>query len=107
MNEERDFNDLAAVIRDGMANRPPKDTVPSQGATRDALLALDRIVAGSRIDAVIPPEISTDDTGLPTGVGEHTHARVAGAIVTRGRLERAGLTEADVPHLTIVGGDSQ
>lgn len=84
-------------------DRPPRDVVPpGPGPSRETLLAMNDAV-GTVVEQVIPGEVLVDLDGVPVAVEpSRTETSVfGGATVTRADLDRAGLTEADVPCLTV------
>lgn len=104
MTDEHPIDALEQAFTEYVANKAPADVVRGPGLTRDALLGLDLLAANKAI-ITWPGEVLTDPDGLPIAVGESRteEATVAGVVVSRRELESAGLTEADVPHLTVLG----
>lgn len=86
---------------------PPEDIVPRPERTRaekrEHLLALND-AAGTVGTFTHPPRVHFDVDGLPNGieppVTEPTW--IGSAVIARHELEAAGLTEDDVPKLTVV-----
>lgn len=83
--------------------RRPKDVVPSTPPTREDVLRWNDTV-GTVVNVSQPGDIPTDPDGIPLGVGPTSTTRdTIGLIpITRDQLAAVGLTEDDVPNLTII-----
>lgn len=81
----------------------PRDVVPGSGPTREDLLRQNEI-AETWQEVTTPGEMTVDVDGLPTGFGPPTteHVYVGSSVITRSQLKGAGLTEKDVPNLTVI-----
>ena len=103
MQDEYDFNEMRKAVEDYFASRPPADFVPKPGLEREALLGLNLLAALDEQVTTNGGRIAVDgNTVTMPPVERYTDARTR-PIVHRSALERAGLTEADVPNLVVVG----
>ncbi len=84
-------------------HRPPRDVVPPPPPSREDILRWNDIV-GTTMNIREPGEILTDPDGVPIGVGPTSTTRdtIGSMPVYRDQLAAAGLTEDDVPNLTII-----
>lgn len=87
--------------------RPPRDVVPHREPTpeekREHLLQMNAATDTWR-EVTRPGEVVCDIDGVPIGIEapEVETVYCGGAAVTLNDLDRAGLTSADVPKLTVI-----
>lgn len=100
MNNEHDLDRLHEALVEHFANKPPADVVPRPGLDRDALLALNRHAGQDNITTTQDGTLDGDTmtVGAPTRYTDP----VTAPMVPRAALERAGLTDADVPNVIVV-----
>lgn len=85
-------------------NTPEHTPGPYDQELRARLLGFEDILATGRPVTITMPEAPTqDEHGNPTGVGvvDLPVDVFAGMHIDAAMLARAGLTDADVPHLTV------
>ena len=86
-------------------HRPPRDVIPPPPPSREDILRWNAaMAAGTTMNISEPGEILTDPDGVPIGVGPSSTTRetIGCMPVYRDQLAAAGLTEDDVPNLTII-----
>lgn len=98
-----DMEDTRAFVRHLFGGpHPPRDIVPGEGLTRDALLE-QNAAAGTTRTVFIPGTVMEDVDGAPIGMteGRYETVIVGASVVTEAQVTAAGLTSDDLPNLHI------
>jgi hypothetical protein len=92
-----------ATLTDDSMKRAPRDVVPPTPPSREQILRCNEAV-GSVMPVSEPGEMDADSEGIPIGVGHTstTQEFIGALFFYRDQLDAAGLTDDDVPNLTVI-----